>query len=272
MPESGNESGANWGAVAGAAISTAGNIGAGSVASNSEYHKRKKLMRMAYEQDIANWKMQNEYNSPAAQRARMEAANLNPALMYGTGSSGGGTAGPPPAAPNVPPPELMKVYGNMGTNFMDMLSTIKLKDSQTNLNNQKQNESGIKQDLMKSQKAVVDANPYLDAKYLNAVVQIMSNTADLKQSERNHLLSQDKPPGSPDSNRNVQQESINTQLQTLLDKHKLNQADQKLKAEILKSTEFKNDLQKIQVDWMKQGDITPQHIYQGILLLLSKMM
>jgi hypothetical protein len=36
----------------------------------------------AYQNDLKMWNLQNAYNTPAAQRKRMEEAGLNPALMY----------------------------------------------------------------------------------------------------------------------------------------------------------------------------------------------
>lgn len=42
------------------------------------------------------WNKTNEYNSPKNQVSRMKEAGLNPALMYGSGSSGGGQASPAP--------------------------------------------------------------------------------------------------------------------------------------------------------------------------------
>lgn len=36
---------------------------------------------------LKDWNMQNEYNSPAAQMARLKAAGLNPNLVYGNGAS-----------------------------------------------------------------------------------------------------------------------------------------------------------------------------------------
>lgn len=36
---------------------------------------------------LQDWEMQNEYNTPANQRLRMMQANINPALMYGSGST-----------------------------------------------------------------------------------------------------------------------------------------------------------------------------------------
>lgn len=58
-----------------------------------------------YQTDM--WNKQNEYNSPTAQRERLEAAGLNPYMMMNGGSSGvagtvGGTSGSSPGAPNSP--------------------------------------------------------------------------------------------------------------------------------------------------------------------------
>lgn len=36
---------------------------------------------------LADWEMQNQYNSPAAQYARLKASNINPRLMYGNSSN-----------------------------------------------------------------------------------------------------------------------------------------------------------------------------------------
>jgi len=48
-------------------------------------------------QNMANWREQNEYNTPANQRKRLEQAGLAPQLAYGGGSGGGGQAGAAPA-------------------------------------------------------------------------------------------------------------------------------------------------------------------------------
>lgn len=47
----------------------------------------------ANQQNIEFWKMQNDYNSPQAQMARLREAGLNPNLMYGNGTASAGNAG-----------------------------------------------------------------------------------------------------------------------------------------------------------------------------------
>lgn len=86
-------SGSGW---LGPAISVAGSLigSAASWASGSKLNKRaenyNKWMYAHQRRDaLADWDMQNQYNSPAAQMQRFKDAGLNPNLMYGQGESGG---------------------------------------------------------------------------------------------------------------------------------------------------------------------------------------
>lgn len=58
------------------------------------------LMKEQNAMNIANWKMQNEYNTPSAQMARFLAAGLNPNLIYGQSNTAGSL--PSVSAPNTP--------------------------------------------------------------------------------------------------------------------------------------------------------------------------
>ena len=71
-----------------------------------------KLAQYQYEKNLEMWNRENEYNTPANQRKRMEAAGLNPALMYGSGSVAN-TAG---SAPQFDAPKLSAYtdFGDMG--------------------------------------------------------------------------------------------------------------------------------------------------------------
>lgn len=77
-----------------ASLITAG-LAAGSSAGNAVAQGRMNKKTMAYNREmydkqkadnIAFWNMQNEYNSPQAQMARLQAAGLNPNLVYGNGA------------------------------------------------------------------------------------------------------------------------------------------------------------------------------------------
>lgn len=54
------------------------------------------LANEKYAHDLRMWQLQNEYNTPAAQMARLRDAGLNPHLVYGSGSVTGNTAGQMP--------------------------------------------------------------------------------------------------------------------------------------------------------------------------------
>lgn len=67
------------------------------------------MSQYEYQNAVEMWNRTNIYNSPVEQRKRLEAAGLNPALMYGKGASPG-IASP---APSVDAPD----EGNFGRNM-----------------------------------------------------------------------------------------------------------------------------------------------------------
>lgn len=210
-----------------------------------------------------NWDMlqyMNQYNSPAAQRKRFEDAGLNPALMYGQGTPGNMQSAP--QYPNIQPADFQRVTADLGTK----LQAAMLMKSQTDLTNQKVNESGVKQDLMQAQQNLIKANPHMKPEYVNSIVSIMSSAADVKQSERNVLLE------TQSSGYNLGQEKILNEVKLLEQRFKLGQSDQTIKAKVIESKEFQNALSEIQLKWMRDKEITPQHIYMGIMMLLQKLM
>lgn len=85
--------GGSGGAVAG---SQAGSeIGSFFGPSDERLQRREDLYWYNKQRDdaIAAWNMQNDYNSPTAQMARLKAAGLNPMLVYGSGDVTGNTSG-----------------------------------------------------------------------------------------------------------------------------------------------------------------------------------
>lgn len=54
--------------------------------------KNEELARLQNQWQIEQWQRENNYNSPSAQRARLEAAGLNPGLMYGSLDNTAGSA------------------------------------------------------------------------------------------------------------------------------------------------------------------------------------
>lgn len=64
-------------------IGAIGNLFTGGASARKQYKYQSKLMDKQNQQQIDFWKMNNEYNTPFNQRARLEQAGLNPDLMYG---------------------------------------------------------------------------------------------------------------------------------------------------------------------------------------------
>lgn len=83
--------------------------------------------------NLSHWNQQNEYNTPANQMARMKAAGLNPAMMYG-GGQGGGTASPVQKAeaqrPEFKVPRAGDSLAQAGTTFMNSIYNMELKEQQ----------------------------------------------------------------------------------------------------------------------------------------------
>lgn len=71
------------GNIASGAIGAIGNLFTGGMSARKQYQYQSKLMDKQNQQQIDFWKMNNEYNTPFNQRARLEQAGLNPDLMYG---------------------------------------------------------------------------------------------------------------------------------------------------------------------------------------------
>lgn len=91
--------------MATSAIGAIGNFFTGGASARKQYQYQSKLMDKQNQQQIDFWKMNNEYNTPFAQRARLEQAGLNPDLMYGgsgnMSQSQMPSAASPGSAPNV---------------------------------------------------------------------------------------------------------------------------------------------------------------------------
>ena len=69
--------------MAASAIGAIGGFFTGGASARKQYRYQSKLMDKQNQQQIDFWKMNNEYNTPFNQRARLEQAGLNPDLMYG---------------------------------------------------------------------------------------------------------------------------------------------------------------------------------------------
>lgn len=81
-----------------AAGASLANTGINAAAQGSMNKKQRKWLEERYNIErghaLADWEMQNKYNSPLAQMQRLKAAGLNPNLVYGEGSVANSSATP----------------------------------------------------------------------------------------------------------------------------------------------------------------------------------
>lgn len=59
------------------------NFGLNQINSSRDFRRTKSLMALQNDYNIQNWQMNNEYNSPSNQIARLRSAGINPDLFYG---------------------------------------------------------------------------------------------------------------------------------------------------------------------------------------------
>lgn len=78
----------NWAAIGEGAIGAGIGMLGSAISQRQNYKYSKKLMELQYQQNLDLWNKQNEYNSPSAQMQRLQAAGLNPNLVYGSSVSG----------------------------------------------------------------------------------------------------------------------------------------------------------------------------------------
>lgn len=216
---------------------------------------------------------QLEYNTPANQMARFQSAGLSPQLVYSQGNPGNQSA--PQVAADIKTSDWQKLG-----EALPLINQTSLAQSQVQAQNQKTRALGVQMELQKVQKAVLEKNPLLDPVGFNATIDALRATAESKiagaamDTVKAEWFRGDKSMklGGQEMHGPAGVLKMETELNLLLQKFDLGTTDQKIKAEILNGKEFQNALLEIQKKWMADGDITPQHIYQFIQLLLMKML
>lgn len=217
------------------------------------------------EQQLAIQKEQREYDTPAKQMERYLAAGLNPHLIYGNGSSAGNVF--PANVPGLPgvgiaPPDAS--YPDVSGAFLSAAQGV----TQMQLAQARTSESYTNQALKEIQTDIAKANPMLDPRVYEWVVASTEETAKLKALESRQWMS-----GTAGGTKPMKfAQKINAEVEALVQRLGLNTTDLAIRNRILESKEFENAVKKIQADWLKDGDISPEHIRQGLMLLLQKML
>lgn len=226
--------------------------------------QKKSNLELAKTQADANQQYQdsqNAYNSPKQQMARFQEAGLNPNLVYTQGNPGN-----QPSAlsyPDIGRVNQQEVGANLSTNF----NQAALMQAQTGAINAKTIQTQAMTEVNKMQAKLIAANPLLDDAGFSAIIDGLKSTAALKMSQNQGQILQNQ---ITDMSAGHQVNKVFNEVQLLEQKFNLGQQDGKIKAEILKSMEFKNAILEVQKKFMTDATITPQHIVQFIMLLLTK--
>jgi hypothetical protein len=88
----------DWAGLVTGGLSAIGNAITGGASARKQYQYQSKLMDKQNNFALSMYNMDNRYNSPVMQRARLEEAGLNPNLMYGNGGISNTSSGAPGSA------------------------------------------------------------------------------------------------------------------------------------------------------------------------------
>lgn len=216
------------------------------------------------QQNLRIQQEQREYDSAAAQMARYKAAGLNPHLIYGSGGGAGGAfpveAGNLPGA-NLQPPSAR--WPDVASSFLSAGQTI----ANTELAQARQGEVEMNTALKEIQIDIAKTNPMLNPSVAQWVAASMMDTARLKSFESRRWMDR-----YGERNQTRVEQRMEMEIEALSQRIGLNTADLSIKNKILESKIFENAVKQIQVDWLKDGDMSPEHIRQGLMLILSKML
>lgn len=223
-----------------------------------------KQNRRLYKQSIADQRTvqaeAREYDAPKNQMKRFMEAGLNPHLIYGGGS--GNSGGSFPFQPAQQQPVQEPNYGQAVNAYIGaQQAQAQLAYTQT-----RTAESGIKQQAIAIQNEIAKTNPMLNPNVYAAVVDMMEQVSSTKAHEAYILGSMGESGTTPVFRK------IEAEVAAMEQKLGLNTADLAIKNRIFESKEFENAVKQLQVAWLQNGEFNAEHIRQGLMLILSKML
>lgn len=111
-----------------------------------------RMYKKQFDDNIAFWNMQNEYNHPENQAKRLEAAGLNKALMYGGSAAGASGLASPIKTPDIQSAQFRSPdFGGIesaGMNFLNAMYNLEIKQAQVD-NLRAQNTVQLEEALLK---------------------------------------------------------------------------------------------------------------------------
>lgn len=205
----------------GSLLSGVGNV----IGSSMQYNTQKKLLEQQYQNQIDFWNMNNEYNSPKNQMARLQEAGINPYSQFSgnNSSSYGSVMQQTPQVPN---------YVSAGVN--SMMSVLRTMAEIKNINAQANN---------------------FDSQASRAQHQ---NALDDSQTELNHIISRmkDKEYNAQDQEIYLRQQLAGSQIRLFDAQYQATMADANLKTSLYNLNIYDyNNIKPLQVSLL-QGQIS----------------
>lgn len=223
----------------------------------------------ALEQNRRIQQEQRLYDSPQAQMERYKAAGLNPHLIYGSSGSAGSAF--PISAPGIAPSRVdapAASYPDVAGSFLQAGQTI----ANTQLAEQRQVESEHRTALMEIQTDIAKTNPMLDPSVYKSLTESMKAVAEAKEAEaKTTWMIREKTTDTSWERYTLGAKKIEAETEALIQKLGLNNADLKIRNQIFESKEFENAIKEVQMKWIRDGELTSQHIWQGLMIILSRM-
>lgn len=210
-----------------------------------------------------------EYDSPQAQMKRYLEAGLNPNMIYGTGSSAGQAF--PIHAGNVPGVTVNAPQAGIPNIMGGFISALQAQ-AQYGLTQAKTDESIEKKALISAQEEVLRTNPMLNRDVLNAISNSLIATAQAKANEANEMWKIREISGEGYWRKtSAGEQKVDMMMSNLEQRFQLGQKDLAIKNKIIESKEFENAIKEVQASFMKDGDISPEHIRQFFMLLMTRL-
>lgn len=231
-----------------------------------QYKWNKRAAQDTYEMNRKIQQEQRIYDSPKAAMGRFLEAGLNPNMIYGSGSAGSGGAFP--FSYHVAPPSAQ--YPDVAQSYLQAGQTM----AQTGYLGARTSESNVSQALKQVQIDIARTNPMLNPDVAARVAEQLESTALLKAREAQYMKShwyEDTTPEGMARSRRLYVVKIESEVEAMVQKLGLNTEDLAIKNQILESKEFENMMKEVQAKWLQDADISPEHIRQGLMLILGKM-
>lgn len=258
------------------AVQTAANLFTQNANRKRQQRHNREMAQLQHGHNMELLKYQLDYNTPSAQMQRYKDAGLNPNLVYSQGSPGNMQSAP--SYPNIQTTDQSIELPNL-LSMYQQIANAKLLETQADLNQIKGNESVQKQDLMRAQENLVLANPYLNKTYMEALVQSLESKASMLQTQ-NRTISEIMTVTTGEGTKEMPmlmvkaEQEINALLQRnkILDLQSSNlETDNKIKAEVLKSKSFQNDMDAVFNGFLKNSQMDGESFRRIIIMFLSKL-